>query len=255
MPAYVSHAIMARDVYNKIDNKNVDFDCMITFSQGADLSKFSKCRRDSHRIKTGEFINRIADYMIENNLTNDKECLGLLYGHICHYAMDVVVHPLVRSVDRACKNKKGNHSLIEGYYDSYLSNEKCNKRIDLFDNNLVFKAKMDKKLSKLINDAYYKVYDTKNLSFYYKLNLMLYKQIKYLYILFSLNTLKRFSGFNKFISNNENVDLLNNDRSIEYLDYENNKCNDNLDTLYDESVDLAVNNINDINKKLYKKRV
>ena len=32
MPAYVSHTIMAREVYKKIDNKNVNLDYMVTFS-------------------------------------------------------------------------------------------------------------------------------------------------------------------------------------------------------------------------------
>ena len=61
MPAYVSHTIMARDVYDRIDNKNVNLDYMLTFSLGGDLARFSKCKRTSHKIKTEEFIDNIFD--------------------------------------------------------------------------------------------------------------------------------------------------------------------------------------------------
>ena len=56
MPAYISHSIMAREVYDKIDNDNVSLDYMLTYSLGGDLARFSKCRRECHKIKTEEFI-------------------------------------------------------------------------------------------------------------------------------------------------------------------------------------------------------
>ena len=37
MPAYVSHTIMARDVYKNLNNKKVSLDYMITYSLGGDL--------------------------------------------------------------------------------------------------------------------------------------------------------------------------------------------------------------------------
>ena len=95
MPAYVRHTIMAREVYKKIDNKNVNLDYMVTFSLGGDLCKYAKCRKDSHKIKQDEFLYNMCDYLTKNNLTKDSECLGVLYGHVCHYIMDKTIHPLV----------------------------------------------------------------------------------------------------------------------------------------------------------------
>ena len=66
MPAYVSHTIMANEVYRKIDNHNVDKSYMITFSLGCDLSNHSKCRVDTHKIKQEEFILNIVKYIKEN---------------------------------------------------------------------------------------------------------------------------------------------------------------------------------------------
>ena len=130
MPAYIGHTIMAREVYNKIDNSLVNRDFMITFSLGGDLSKYSKCRSDSHDKLLDEFIYNMCDYMKENHLEKDSECLGVLYGHICHFIMDTTIHPLIWYVDAKCKKNKKNHTMIELYYDNYLSNKHYNKKIN-----------------------------------------------------------------------------------------------------------------------------
>ena len=109
MPAYISHTIMAREVYKRINNKYVNEEYMITFSLGGDLTKYSKCRRDSHNKLLDEFIYNMCMYMRRKNLTYDGECLGVLYGHICHYIMDTRVHPLVRKIDKCCEKNKHNH--------------------------------------------------------------------------------------------------------------------------------------------------
>mgnify|MGYP003292612585 CR=1 FL=1 len=76
MPAYVSHVIMASDVYDKIDNKYINKDYMLTFSLGGDLARFSKCRRISHKIKQEEFIDNMWKYIKNNGLDNDSRYLG-----------------------------------------------------------------------------------------------------------------------------------------------------------------------------------
>ena len=250
MPAYVSHTIMARDVYEKINNKNVNLDYMITFSLGGDLSKYAKCRRDSHKIKKDEFIFNICDYMIKNNLVNDSECLGFLYGHICHMIMDDVMHPLIRKIDKSCIKNKNNHTLIEGYIDNYLVKYKYNKTIDKYDNKVLFKGKINKKISNLINYVYDITYNCKNVSRYYKFNVFLYKKIRYLYIFFGKKILMKMSGFNKFIKNNRNINILNNNHKICYINYLGYNEDDNIDYLYEESVFLAVAYINNVNEYL-----
>lgn len=228
---------MARDVYNKLSNKNVDLNYMLTFSLGGDLCKYSKCRKDSHRIKQDEFIYTMADYLKENNLIDDKECLGVLYGHICHYIMDNEIHPLVRKIDKSCVKNKKNHTLIEGYYDSYFVSNKYKLRVDKYDNNLLFRGKMNKKVSNMVDYAYKETYGVNNVSNYYKLNIWLYKKIKYLYKIVGIKLLKKYSGFNNFIKDNKNIDLFD---------------NKNIDVLYEKSVKKAVNYINSINKYLKK---
>ena len=246
MPAYVSHTIMARDVYKKINNKKVDLDYMITYSLGGDLSKYAKCRKDSHNIRKDEFIYNICDYMTMNNLINDGECLGLLYGHICHLVMDDVMHPLIRKVDSLCVKNKHNHSLIEGYMDSYLVRYKYKETIDKYDNKLVFKNINNK----IIDYVYDRTYNCKHVSRYYRFNIFLYKKIRYLYKIFGINLLKKLSGFNKFINVNKNIDIFNRDNKIFYNNYLGYNENSSVIDLYNESVLLACEYIKNINKYL-----
>ena len=255
MPTYVSHTLMARDVYDKIKNKDVDLEYMLTYSLGGDLCKYAKCRYDSHHKLMDEFIYNICDYMKENNLINDGECLGFLYGHICHYVMDDEIHPLIRKVDKTCTKNiskiKSNHTLIELYYDNYLSKKKNNTRLDKY-NYRVINAKTNKKISKMIDYVYDKTYNTKNVSRYYKFNLWLYRKIKYLYFIPGFNLMKKIVGMNKFLINNKSIDLLNNNNEIEYKMSNGKVLNNNLDSVYDSSVSRAVSYIKKVNEYLYK---
>ncbi len=255
MPAYVSHTIMAKDVYDEIDNKNVDLEYMLTYSLGGDLCKYSKCRYDSHHKLMDEFIYNICDYMKDNNLVNDSECLGFLYGHICHYIMDSEIHPLIRKIDKCCvKNKsklKSNHTMIELYYDSYLSNKKRNVRIDKY-NYKIINAKTNKKICKLIDYVYNKTYNCLHVSRYYKYNLWLYRKIKYLYFIPGFYLMRNISGISKFLTKNKDIDLFNNDHKIEYKMSDGKLVKSDFDTVYNSSVKRAVSYIKKVNEYLKK---
>ena len=117
------------------------------------------------------------------------------------------MHPLVYKLTKLCQKNKRNHTLIEGYIDNYLVNYKYHYLVDKYDNNKIFKGKVNKKIAKMLDKVYQDVYDTKNISFYYKLNLWLYKKIKYLYKILGINLLKKLSGYDKFRNNNRNITL------------------------------------------------
>ena len=249
MPSYVSHTLMARDVYDRLKRKDISLEYMLTFSLGADLSKYSKCRYDSHHSDIDKFIHNMAIYIKDNNLTNDMEVLGLLYGHICHYVMDETVHPLVKNISKNCLRSKRNHTLIEGYYDSYLVNKKLNISIDKYDNKFVLSGNVNNKIAKIIDYAYFSTYGVGHISRYYKFNIWLYRKIKYLYKMFSLDFLKKVSGFNKFILNNK-IDICNNNHHIKYYDCQNNLVCSGLSEVYDESIDRSIKKIKEIDKIL-----
>lgn len=246
MPAYVSHSIMARDVYDKIDNDNVSLDYILTYSLGGDLARFSKCRRMCHKIKMEEFIDNMWEYMKDNQLDKDNVYLGVLYGHICHYYMDIVCHPLIRKVDKLSTNVGvKSHTLIEGYIDSYLVKNKYDVDISKFKTKNIFKGKI-RRVYMMIDYAYEKTYNVKYVSFSYFLSILLYSKIRLLFILFGKNLLRRFSKFDEFIDVNKNLDIVNSSKMIEYNNYQGELCNYSFMELYDKSKDEAICRINNL---------
>ena len=246
MPAYISHSIMARDVYGRIDNKNVSLDYMLTYSLGGDLARFSKCRRECHKIKTEEFIDNMWNYMKDYNLSNDSIYLGVLYGHICHYYMDSICHPLIRKIDKISINVGlKNHTLIEGYIDSYLVKNKYNIDIGKFKTKYIFKGKI-RKVYRMIDYVYFKTYGVKYLSFSYFLSIFLYSKIKWLFILFGKGRLIKFSKFDKFIEVNKDLDIVNSNNKIKYNNYLGEECFDSFMNLYNISIEHAICRINNL---------
>jgi hypothetical protein len=207
MPAYMSHIVMARDVYDKIDNDNVSLDYMLTYSLGGDLARFSKCRRRSHKEKTEEFIDNMWNYIKDKDLVNNKEYIGVLYGHICHYYMDKVCHPLIRKVDKlSVKVGFKSHTLIESYIDSYLVDYKLDRDIDKYDMRYLFKGKV-RRIYKMIDDVYYKTYGVKYVSFSYFITKILYRNIRLLFRLLGKKLLVRLSCFDKYMDMNKDLDI------------------------------------------------
>ena len=246
MPAYMSHMIMAREVYNKIDNKNVGLNYMLTFSLGGDLCRFSKCRRISHKIKMEEFIDNTWNYIKENDLSDDSRYMGFLYGHICHYYMDMVCHPLIRKIDKiSVRTRMKSHTLIEGYIDSYLCKNKYDRDISKINTKKMFKGSVIK-LSKMIDYVYDKTYDIKYLSISYYFTKIMYSKVRLLFIIFGKKLLRKISGFDRYINVNKDIDFVNEEKNIYYKDYRGNLVNDSFMELYDKSIVLAIERINQL---------
>jgi hypothetical protein len=145
---------------------------------------------------------------------------------------------------------KNNHTMIELYYDAYLSKTICNIRIDKYNKEKKLSAKTNKEINKMLDYVYNQTYDTNHVSRYYLFNLGLYRKIKYLYLIFGYNLLKKLSGINKFLLTNKDIDLLNNEHLITYQNYQKKECHDDLLTAYNISIARAIKYIDDINKYL-----
>lgn len=132
MPAYVTHALMATDVYNEgikdlsIFKTRINLNNIRTYSLGTDLSSFSITNFISHNKNIRDFFLNMIVYIKTNHLENDGKVMAMLYGHKDHYFLDVNVHPLVNSLNKNPYNSTvlSNHTLIEGFYDSNLLKKK-----------------------------------------------------------------------------------------------------------------------------------
>ena len=248
MPGFISHTVMAKDIYPKFNN-NCLIDYLITYSLGGDLSKYAKCRADSHHKDMDLFIYNIADYLKDNNLVNDKECLSLLYGHICHYIMDNKIHPLVIIITKKVKKNKHNHTWIEQYYNEYLAKNIFNMSLKEYTKSGILKSKINRKSSKLIDYVYEKTYHTKHVSRYYKFNLFLYK-IERMIMSINAKFWYKINGLDKFINMNQEIDLVNDNNKIKYLDSIGNEIDKSLLSLYNDCLKDAITYIKKINKYL-----
>lgn len=230
MPGFVSHTIMAKDVYDKLNNKDVNLNYMMTYSLGGDLCKYAKCRYDSHHKDMDKFIYEMARYIKENNLIN-SDMLGILYGHICHYVMDDIIHPLVRSIAGNSSRRKHNHTLIEVYYDNYLVKKRYHITKEQYLKRGILNTKSNKTINALINNVYNEVYYTNNVYKYYQFNLWLYRQLRNIYIVFGERLTNKLMRLNRFLKTNK-------------------MANQAFDDVYELSVVLAIEYIKNINNYL-----
>ena len=250
MPGFISHTVMARDVYNKLSDNDIPIDYMMTYSLGGDLCKYAKCRYDSHHKDQDKFIYNMADYIKKNDLVNDKKMMAVLYGHICHYVMDDTVHPLVRKMTKTCLRNKKNHTLIEEYYDTYLVKARTNVSKKEYIKKKVVNARVDREIAKMLNHVYMETYNTKNVANFYRINLFLYRRLCDVYRLINSNLIDKITGLSKFLTINKNIDLVNDKQTVTYRNSLMEEYNQSLLDLYDESVLLALAYIKKINKYL-----
>ncbi len=202
MPSHLSHLLIAKKIYHNCELNNIDYNYFLTFSLGADLTKYSKVRKLSHKVKLKELILKMFEYIEKNNLTNDKYYLATIYGHISHIVADKIIHELIYRETRECQNKKiKNHMFLEAYYDAYLLKVWEDKKVNSFSVKEHLQGKVSK-VSKMLDYAYYEVYGYKHISRYYKLMLFWYRSLDFLFKIFSLKFLKRIYRYQEFTRDN-----------------------------------------------------
>ncbi len=135
MASYITHAQMALETYNKLEeakilNTEIDSKLMTTFSHGIDLSLYNYL---THNTKTQEFLlNFLRKVKIEKQMENPS-IVSMLYGHICHYFLDTAIHPYVYYLEKGTHSVKGQfvscHTLVESYLNAYYVKKRLNESI------------------------------------------------------------------------------------------------------------------------------
>ena len=187
MPSTYTHAYMAKDVYNQLNNNlKVKFqdklDEYITYSEGPDIlffyplfPLFHKYRRINnfagvvHRTKVNEFFISLV-----NEIKKDKDFdkFVFLSGLVTHYIGDTTCHPFVNYkawvLEKETGKKNDYHFVVEAYIDNYIVNLKGNSCKKFKGYNLL-KTNKNKQVADMLNKCFYKVYKVKNMGTnYYK---------------------------------------------------------------------------------------
>jgi len=295
MPSSMTHSYFMQDVYNKLDNsiKNkIILEDAKTFAQGPDIfyfynmcfgrksSKYRKKGNYMHKHNVNLYFGNMINYIKDNNLENNTQCLSFLYGSITHFVLDLVVHPFVFyktgvfiKGNNSTYKYSGLHQEMEYYLDAYMifQNEKKEAKDFkmykyLLNNNKLSKDTLNL-IGNVINDTYGyedmgKIYEKciKDMKRFYRLFNYDHFGIKKLgYGLVDYITPKRFIRKKKFSF------YLTHNSKRHYLNLEKNEWNHPFDLyetynysfieLYVIALDKACSIINEVNKLLSNDRI
>ncbi len=209
MPAFTTHDISAKEVYEKLNNKlknkfNKELTIYQTFSQSHDylfyyLSPIIKEKnrirwigKIAHRRKTQDYILNIIKLIKKFHLEEYQPDIAYLFGSITHYVLDSTCHPLIfyktgifdkRKKRKEHKKYEGMHALMERSIDSYYYKKYYKKDYKYcnISKDIIKKPKLSIDLITLINMAYKETYDIEKVGIYYKKSI---KDAKLIYKLF-----------------------------------------------------------------------
>lgn len=187
MPATVTHAYFAEDVYDILPlsiKESVDLPRMKMFGQSTDPLMFynlfnikrGKSIRELqhlfHTSQTGEYFFNLINFIKDNNYINDKDTCSFLCGFICHYALDFTLHPFIVYKTGYFKKKNKNtykYNNVHAFMETFIDNDMIKRRenINPYNFNIakyVFDIRpFSSELNKVINYSFNKTYQVKNM--------------------------------------------------------------------------------------------
>lgn len=295
MPSSMTHSYFMRDVYNKLD-KNIKNKIILedakTFAQGPDIfyfynrgfgrksNKYRNMGNYMHKHKVNLYFENMINYIKDNNLENDKQCLSFLYGAIAHFVLDSVVHPFVfyktgvfiKGNPKTYKYS-GLHQEMEYYLDAYMifQNEKKEAKDFKMYKYLLNNNKLSNNTLNLIGNVINDTYDYDNMDKIYEKCI---KDMKKFYKLFNYDHygIKKF-GYSfvdavtpkRFIRKKKFSFYLTHNSKKHYLNLEKNEWNHpcslyetynySFVELYIIAIDKTCNIINEVNILLNKDEI
>lgn len=143
MPATYTHHIFTKDVYKNLDVKvqnklSNEKEVFYLFGKSFDALLFGNIKLGgyAHNHNVSLYFKNIIQYIMENKLENNEQVLAYLYGSICHYMLDSIVHPYIYYKTGKYDNKnkmtykyKGKHDALEFMIDAIIYNDRENKPI------------------------------------------------------------------------------------------------------------------------------
>lgn len=192
MPATVTHAFFAKDVYEILPNdirKSLDLNRCKMFAQSTDSLMFynlfsllpGKKIRDFqkyfHSHQTQEFFINLLRFM-KDNKTKDCDTSSFLVGFICHYALDSTLHPYIIYKTGIFQKKVPStykYNNIHTFMETFIDNDMIRRRL----RTNPYKFNISKfcfdtyefsdKLKEAINYSFYNTFKLKDMDkIYYK---------------------------------------------------------------------------------------
>ena len=192
MPATITHAFFAKDIYDILPEKITDklnFERVKMFSQSTDPLMFynlfsvlpgKKIRNFQgyfHHNKSQEFFINLLNYVRGVNIVDD-DVYSFIVGFISHYILDSTIHPYVIYKTGVFDKKRPStykYNNVHHFMETYLDNDMVRRRLRInpytydftkycFDNR-----EFSKELNKTINYTFYTTFQIKEMcKIYYK---------------------------------------------------------------------------------------
>lgn len=291
MPATITHAYFAEDLFNRFDDnikRRIDYDkkMLMMFSQSTDAlmfyniysvfpgKKYRALQLDFHENNTNLFFSYLINYMKKKKYYNDPFSLSFLYGFIAHFCLDSNCHPYVFyrtgkfvKNDKSTYKYKSLHTYMEAYIDNfYIKSRNYSKNIKLSD--FCFdEKKFSKELNDVINYSFLKVFNVKNMDkIYYKsliqmkrfISLFMFDKYgfkKKLYMFIDLFTPKSafcLKSLSYHLDNYEKLDYLNNNHKKWYYPVDKKISScESFLELYEKSLKECIFIIDNVNKYFF----
>ena len=258
MPSYKTHAIHGEIVLPRMNLKTeINQEDLKTFCMGPDtlIATDYKIFELQHVRDTRNYFKTLLRLIKKNNLQDNSEVMAFLYGQLDHFILDIIMHPLIyyMTEDMPKKNLLNPHGLVENLIDDYVI-QKYNKNEDNYYHKISIS---DRKLIKLINNAYKKVYNGNNISLKYNIGIMLiniYDSLirrDKLFIAKYVMKLINFGDVNYHKDYQKALPFLNLNNDIWYNPETGVKHSESFDNLWDKAADIALETIDDVNRYLY----
>ena len=192
MPATVTHAFFAKDVYEILPqdiSRKLDLERCKTFGQSVDslffYNRFNLKRgkdiRDFdgyfHRNKSQDFFINLLKF-IKDNKIEDKDVYSFLVGFICHYVLDSTIHPYVfykTGVFNKRRPSTYKYNNVHHFMETFIDNDMIRRRLKTNPYKYDFisfcfdTSYFSDYLNKTIDFAFYNTFKIKDMSsIYYK---------------------------------------------------------------------------------------
>lgn len=153
MPSTMTHSYFACDIYERLCNKHYisSLDNFKLYSQGSDpfmfynylIGKknkyFCNIQKMIHTTDTRNYFINIIEYIINNDMTSNKDLITFLYGNICHYFLDAWCHPFIyyktgifKKGDKSTYKYNALHQDMEFSIDRYLIMKRSQTKVNKF---------------------------------------------------------------------------------------------------------------------------
>lgn len=258
MPSYKTHAIHGEMILPRILTRTeINKEDLKSFCMGPDALIVTDYRlfELQHMKDTREYFKTLLKLIKKEKLQDNSETMAFLYGQIDHFILDIIMHPLIYYMTEELPKEHllDPHGLVENLIDDYVV-----WKFDRNDNNYYRKTAIsDRKLMKLINDAYKKVYHANNISLKYSFGMTLiniYDSLIRRDKLFLANSIRKLINLGDISYHKDYkvaLPYLNLEHELWFDPETGEKHYESFDNLWDKASEVALETIQDVNMYLY----